>query len=199
MSFSWKAKSQLLTKHKHLLCTYIVSIPYPHGLVKGWCCQPCWVWTKPHICNQCTVLFKWMLQLQRVHIPQNSLLYHMQYSSQYIRLNDTKITTRQVMEMSPNRNQIDNSQLTDQHRSITFLSWPALANIFPSEEKWQQNTLLVLARRQPTSLKEKPVKMHPMLYNIVRLCTERTINYASFQISSSDTWLEEMKRKILQT
>jgi hypothetical protein len=76
-----------------------------------------------------------MLQLQRVHIPQNSLLYHMQYSSQYIRLNDTKITTRQVMEMSPNRNQIDNQQLSDQHRKITFLSWPALANIFPSEEK----------------------------------------------------------------
>lgn len=38
----------------------------------------------------------------------------------------------------------------------TFLSWPALANNLPSEEKWQQTTLLLLLRMEPTSLKEKP-------------------------------------------
>jgi hypothetical protein len=43
--------------------------------------------------------------------------------------------------------------------------------------------LLVLARRQPTSLKEKPVKMHPMLYSIVRLHTESAIAILSSQIS----------------
>lgn len=38
----------------------------------------------------------------------------------------------------------------------TFLSWPALASNFPSEEKWQQTTLVLLLRIEPTSLKEKP-------------------------------------------
>jgi hypothetical protein len=56
-----------------------------------------------------------------------------------------------------------------QHHRHTFLSWPALANNFPSDEKWQHTTLLVLARRQPTSLKENPVTMHPMLYIMVRI------------------------------
>lgn len=41
-------------------------------------------------------------------------------------------------------------------KNYTFLSCPALANNFPSEEKWQQTTLLLLLRIEPTSLKEKP-------------------------------------------
>lgn len=39
---------------------------------------------------------------------------------------------------------------------LTFLSWPPLASNFPSEEKWQQTTLLLLARTAFTSLNEKP-------------------------------------------
>jgi hypothetical protein len=45
----------------------------------------------------------------------------------------------------------------------TFLSWPALANNFPSDEKWQHTTLLVLARRQPTSLNENPIMTNTTL------------------------------------
>ncbi len=56
---------------------------------------------------------------------------------------------------------------TSQKWSITFLSWPALANNFPSDEKWQHTTLLVLARRQPTSLKENPI-----MTNITKLWSE---------------------------
>jgi len=42
------------------------------------------------------------------------------------------------------------------HESFTFFSCPALAKILPSEEKWQQTTLLLLVRQQLTSLKVKP-------------------------------------------
>jgi len=38
----------------------------------------------------------------------------------------------------------------------TFLSWPPLASNFPSDEKWQQETLLVLARTEFTSENVKP-------------------------------------------
>lgn len=39
---------------------------------------------------------------------------------------------------------------------FTILSCPALASIFPSEEKWQATTLLLLVRMQPNSLNIKP-------------------------------------------
>ena len=39
---------------------------------------------------------------------------------------------------------------------ITFLSCPALASIFPSDEKWQEVILLVLARTEFTSVNVKP-------------------------------------------
>ena len=40
--------------------------------------------------------------------------------------------------------------------SLTLLSWPPLASNFPSDEKWQQATLLVLARTEFTSENVKP-------------------------------------------
>lgn len=40
--------------------------------------------------------------------------------------------------------------------NVTFLSCPALASLFPSEEKWHETTLLLLVQMQPYSLKGKP-------------------------------------------
>lgn len=40
--------------------------------------------------------------------------------------------------------------------ALTFLSCPPLASSFPSEEKWQQTTLLVLARADEISVNVKP-------------------------------------------
>lgn len=41
-------------------------------------------------------------------------------------------------------------------KQITFLSSPALASNFPSEEKWQQVTVLFLVLMQLNSAKVKP-------------------------------------------
>lgn len=52
--------------------------------------------------------------------------------------------------------------------SLTFLSWPPLASNFPSDEKWQQATLLVLARTEFTSENVKPAK----IFKIMPLASE---------------------------
>lgn len=39
---------------------------------------------------------------------------------------------------------------------FTFLSWPPLASSFPSDEKWQQITLLALALAELTSVNANP-------------------------------------------
>lgn len=46
---------------------------------------------------------------------------------------------------------------------VTFLSCPPLASNFPSDEKWQQATLLELARTEFTSENVKPEKESPSL------------------------------------
>jgi hypothetical protein len=39
---------------------------------------------------------------------------------------------------------------------LTLLSWPPLASNFPSDEKWQQTTLLALALTELTSVNVNP-------------------------------------------
>jgi hypothetical protein len=56
----------------------------------------------------------------------------------------------------------------------TFLSWPPVARSFPSDEKWQQLTLPVLARAFATSEKLDPaVETMSHVLNLIQIIAIR--------------------------